>query len=72
MLGLKESKVSSYVLSDFKYEKKGKVGNDEDIAQSERNSYTKTKTVVGKKLNTQSGIYIKKTYSKPNGQLFSQ
>ena len=49
---------------------KSKLGNDQEMAQSERNSHSKYRS--GKKLNKQLGIYTKKTYSKPNGQLFSK
>ena len=45
------------------------VGNDQEMAQSERNSHSKTRD--GKNLK-QSGTYTKKTYRKLSGQLFSQ
>ena len=47
-----------------------KVCNDQKMAQLERNSHSKIRS--GKKLNKNSGTYTKKTYSKPNGLLFSQ
>ena len=45
--------------------RKVKVGNDQEMAQSERNSHSKNRD--GNKLNQQSGSYTKKTYCKPNG-----
>ena len=50
--------------------KKVKVGYDQEMAKSERNPHSKNRS--GKKLNKQTGTYTKKTYSKPNGQVFSQ
>ena len=47
-----------------------KVGSDQEMAQSERNSHSRNRG--GKKLNYQSGTYTKKTFCKPNGQPFSQ
>ena len=47
---------------------KVKVGNDQEMAQSERNSDSKNRG--GKKLNQQSGTFTKKTYCKPSEQLF--
>ena len=50
--------------------KKLHVGNDQEKAQSEKDSHSKNRG--GKKLNQQSGTYTMKTYRKPNEQLFSQ
>ena len=50
--------------------KKVQVGNDQEKAQSEKDSHSKNR--CGKKLNKQSGTYTMKTYRKPNEQLFSQ
>ena len=48
---------------------KVKVGNDQEMAQSEsKNSHSKNR---GEK-KIQSGTYTKKTYCKPSEQLFSQ
>ena len=47
-----------------------KVGNDQEKAQSERESLSKNRG--GKKLNKQPGTYNMKTYRKPNEQLFYQ
>ena len=49
---------------------KVQVGNDQEKAQSEKDSHSKNRG--GKKLKYQSGIYTMKTYRKPNEQLFSQ
>ena len=49
---------------------KVKVGNEQEVAQLERNSHSKNRG--GKKLNQQSGTYTKKIYCKPNGHPFSQ
>ena len=45
---------------------KVKVGNDQEMAQSERNSHSKNQGV--KKTKLKSGTYTKKIYFKPNGQ----
>ena len=46
-----------------------KVGNDQEMAHSERNqSHSQNRS--GIKLNWQSGTYTKRTYRKPNEQLF--
>ena len=50
------------------YHKKVKVGNDQETMQSKRNS--KSKNRGGKKLNWQLVTYTKKTYCKPDKQLF--
>ena len=47
-----------------------KVGNDQEKAQSEKDSNSKIHG--GKKLNLQSGTYTMRTYRKPKEQLFSQ
>ena len=47
--------------------KEVKVGNDQEMAQSERNSHS-TNRRVGK--NKMTGTYTKKTYRKPSEQLF--
>ena len=49
--------------------KKVKVGNDQEMAQSERTSHSKNRG--GEKLNSQSGTYTKKLYHKPSEQLFA-
>ena len=60
-----------YTLLDHKASsKKVQVGKDQEKAQSEKDSHSKNRG--GKKLNSQSGTYTMKTYSKPNEQLFSQ
>ena len=48
--------------------KKIKVGNDQGMDHSERNS--QFKNPGAKKLNKQSGINTKKTYRKPSEQFF--
>ena len=50
--------------------KKVQVGKDQEKAQSEKDSHSKTE--AGKKPNQQSGTYTMKTFRKPNEQLFSQ
>ena len=49
-----------------------KEDNDQEMAQSDRNSHSKNRG--GKNPNHQSGTYMytKKTYCEPNGQQFSQ
>ena len=50
--------------------KKGRVGKDQEKAQSEKDSHSKNQG--GKKPNYQSGTYTMKTFRKSNEQLFSQ
>ena len=50
---------------------KVQVGNDQEKAQSEKDSHSK-KRGVKKTKQKQSGTYTMKTYHKPNEQLFSQ
>ena len=49
--------------------KKVQVGNDQEMAQSERNSHSINRG-VGKKLKWHLGTYTKKAYRKPSEQLF--
>ena len=49
---------------------KVQVGEDQEKAQSEKDSHSKNQG--GKKPNQQSGTYTMKTFRKPNEQLFSQ
>ena len=49
--------------------KKVQIGNDQEKAQSERDSHTKNRGV--KKLKKQSGTFTMQTHRKPNEQLFS-
>ena len=50
--------------------KKVQVVKDQEKAQSEKDSHSKTRG--GKTLNQQSDAYTTKTYRKPNEQLCSQ
>ena len=49
---------------------KVQVGKDQEKVQSEKDSHSKNRG--GKKPNQQSGTDTKKTFRKPNEQLFSQ
>ena len=49
--------------------KRVQIRNDQEKAQSEKNSHSKIRD--GKKLNKQLGTYTMKTYRKPNERLFS-
>ena len=53
----------------FRLYKNAQVGNDQEMAQSERNSHSINRG-VGKKLKWHLGTCTKKTYSKPSEQLF--
>ena len=53
----------------FKY-KKVQAGKDQEKVQSEKYSHSKNR--CGKKTNQQSGTDTKKTFRKPNEQLFSE
>ena len=59
-------------VSDFKGKMKSEmvqVGNDEEMAQSERNSKLH-KPRAGEKIKCHLGTYTKNTYRKPSEQLF--
>ena len=59
-----------YVFSTSSYQsKKVQVGNDHEMAQSERNSHS-TKPRDVKKLKLNIDTYSKKTYHKPSEQIF--
>ena len=53
-----------------RFQKKVQVGKDQEKVQSEKDSHSKHRG--GKKPNQQSGTDTKKTFCKPNEQLFSQ
>ena len=67
------SKCELCLLNECPYRKvvtliKVRVGNDQEMAQSERNSHSKNPRWK----NLQSGTYTKTTYRKPSEQLCSQ
>ena len=58
---------NKYVIYAY-FAKKVQLGNDQEKAQSERNSHSKNRS--RKKLNRQLDTCTKKTYCKPSEQLF--
>ena len=67
---IRQDCVKMYFVSLAFHWRKGSSRQDQEKVQSEKDSHSKNRG--GKKPNQQSGTDTKKTFRKPNEQLFSQ